>query len=482
MKAGPWLVPVAAVAVGAAAALAGGAGLKWALVPLGLLLLPFGWAALGSTRRLLLGLLVVSLCVHVDVNLGYTQGFTVMRMGVPVTLTSLVLLFGILHMFRLAWKGEFRLRFYPAVLVPYAAVALWAGLSGVWARAPERVVHGFPLALEGLLLLWFLANSIRDEEDARYVAGMMALAVGISGVFALAQVATNSSLGMDFLGEMEGWRPSGRYSRATGLWNNPNNLAFFLSGWLPLLFLGSVWGGKRWFRWGCLAGGLLGVAGLVFTQSRGGWASVVLASALGFVWAGRGRKREEGEEKKQGVGKALPLVVGLLVLAIPLLPVVIYRVGQDLGSLKGREQLIPPAFRMIGSHPLAGVGLDNYRVMVGWYDDNPPTRPDGSPEAVHNIYLQTAAELGVPALLLLALAVGLAMRMGARGIRRVRGDLALVGVGAFAGLVAVLLHGMGELGTIWHPKFRTIPFLCGVLLAVWGASRGGGEEEDSPPV
>ncbi len=464
------LLVVAAVLVGWAAAVAGSMGLKWALVPLGILCLPIGAAVLGSVRRLLLGLLVVSICVQVDVNLGYYAGFTTLKLGVPVTLTGLLVLAGSAHLLWKARKGKERVRSFGAVLVPYGAVVAWAGVTALFARSPDRVIHGFPMALEGLLLLWFVGNSIRGEEDARFVMGAMGLAVGLSGGVALAQFLANSTLGLEFLGEMEGWRPGGRYSRVTGLWNNPNNLAFFLSGWIPLLLLGAIWARRTWLRLGCLVSFLLGLTGLVLTQSRGGWVSVVLASGLGLVFLGR---RRGGEDARRVYRRALPVVVGVVVLAVPLLPVVIYRVGQDLGSLKGREQLIPPAFRMIESHPLMGVGLDNYRQMVGWYDPNPPTRPDGSPEAVHNIYLQTAAELGVPALVLVLLAIGVALRRGYLGAGEAGGDLGVLGAGALAGLLAVGLHGMGELGTIWHPKFRTIPFLCGVLLAVWAVSGKG---------
>jgi len=465
-------VVLAALAVGWVAAVAGSLELKWVLVPLGVLALPVGYAVVGSARRLFLGLLVLSLCVQVDVNLGWSQGFTYLRLGVPITLTGMVVLAGSVWLLWRGWKGGEGLEFFPGVVGPYGAAVLLAGLSVFWARVPERVVHGLPMAVEGLLVLWFVANTVRSEEDARFVGGAMAVAVAVSGGFALAQFWTGSSLGLTFLGEEKGWAAAGEYARATGLWNNPNNLAFFLTGWIPFLLFGAIWGRKGWLRGLCLGGFLLGLVGLVLTQSRGGWVSVVVSSGLGLVLLGR---RRAGEEARRVFKRALPVMVSLVVLAVPLLPVVVYRVGQDLGSLKGREQLIGPAFRMIGSHPILGVGLDNYRQMVGWYDDNPPTRPDGSPEAVHNIYLHTAAELGVPALLCLLFAVGLAMRRGYVGAGRLGGDLGILGMGALAGLVAVLLHGMGELGTIWHPKFRSIPYLCGVLLAVWQAARGSGE-------
>ena len=51
---------------------------------------------------------------------------------------------------------------------------------------------------------------------------------------------------------------------------------------------------------------------------------------------------------------------------------------------------------MVWQHPIMGVGFGNYKAMVTRYDTTGTVRED--PHVAHNAYLEIAAEMGIPAL------------------------------------------------------------------------------------
>jgi O-antigen ligase len=78
---------------------------------------------------------------------------------------------------------------------------------------------------------------------------------------------------------------------------------------------------------------------------------------------------------------------------------------------------------MFGNHPLTGVGLGNFVVVEPSYaDQNLNLDRVGlivnQPHRTHNTYLEVAAELGVPGLLLFLGVIGAALRPAVRGIAR----------------------------------------------------------------
>lgn len=445
-------------------AVAAGAGLpaKWFLVPLGVALLPLGLGLLGSGERLLAALLVVSLSMQADVTLGYARGFATETPGLPLTFTSLVLLAALARLALLRRAVEWQ----PGVLIPYALLMIWAALGLFWAPARERVLYRLPLVLEGLALCFVSAQLLRSLADARFLLGAVGLTTALSGLVALAQYLAGTSFDLPFLGELEEGFVGGRFARMPGLWNNPNNLAFFLIGWLPLLAPAALLARGPWLR-ACAGAGLLaGLVGLVLTQSRGGWAGVLagLLAALLFLLRMPGAKAG----LRGLAARAAPLLLGAAALLILFLPVISHRSAEDMSSFEARITLAATSLKVIASRPLEGTGLDNYAEVVPWYDPNPGLRPDGRPESVHNIYLHTAAEIGLPGLALLLAVLALSLARGARALPCLPAELGLLAAGALGGLVASLVHGLAELGTPGHPKLRGLSFLCGILLGLAG--------------
>lgn len=128
---------------------------------------------------------------------------------------------------------------------------------------------------------------------------------------------------------------------------------------------------------------------IILTYSRGGFLGLCVVCVFCLLRT----------KKKLAIGIAGILLIALIVrLAGP--PVI-----ERLSTIKNYEQDSSAAerleswkagLRMIASHPLSGVGLDNYRYLSMEYN------PDGLSNAIvaHNTFIHTGAEAGIPALLL----------------------------------------------------------------------------------
>lgn len=94
---------------------------------------------------------------------------------------------------------------------------------------------------------------------------------------------------------------------------------------------------------------------------------------------------------------------------------------------------------MIRSHPLTGVGLNNFRPLVAQYEDP----GEKVIKLAHNTHLEIAAELGVPALIVFLGIFVAAFRALGRVRRRTHDaastHLSNIALGMQAGLVAYLV-------------------------------------------
>lgn len=104
----------------------------------------------------------------------------------------------------------------------------------------------------------------------------------------------------------------------------------------------------------------------------------------------------------------------------------------DLGSLGIRLQQYVAAFFIAADHPLFGVGGANYPYIAKQY--GLPAKLRGHWFPMHNMYLATLAETGIPGFLLFMATLAMIFR---EGIRRVLADRSgdLLAAGLFAGML-----------------------------------------------
>jgi O-antigen ligase len=168
---------------------------------------------------------------------------------------------------------------------------------------------------------------------------------------------------------------------------------------------------ERFYCLGCV---LVMVAGVAVAASRGGFLGLVVG-LLVVAWQSRNRVR-----------KLVPLIglvvgLGLVTVASPLGQRLFSPTRADLASTQIREQLWSAALQMIKGHPIVGIGLGMFKPTVA-------ALTNGQLDYIaHNTYLEIAAEMGLPTLLIFLMIIFGSVQTLERVRRRaIRGGPALL--------------------------------------------------------
>jgi putative inorganic carbon (HCO3(-)) transporter len=188
---------------------------------------------------------------------------------------------------------------------------------------------------------------------------------------------------------------------------------FFAASAVLCLPLALEWSGKsqrpavRIYCLGCL---VLGLAATMVAASRGGFLG--LLAGMGFMaWSSRHRMRS------LAVGGAL-LIAFLLVSPSSPLRRIVSPDHSDVESQDARLSLWGAGLRMVRDHPLAGVGIGNFKHAARAYGD-----AEGDVwRMAHNAYLEIAAEMGLPGLTAFVGVIYLSCRSMNRLRRRMSGS------------------------------------------------------------
>jgi O-antigen ligase len=284
--------------------------------------------------------------------------------------------------------------------IALALLLVWLSLSLLWAENPSRVVEDLWhwIALAGLLLV--LATTLRTRRAIQLV--FAAFVVG-----ALASVL----YGVMFSNSLT--QPGDASARLQGAGGDPNALAASLVAAVVLAGALAASSPRPWVRAVSVGAIPLLVAGLVASQSRGGGLAALLTVLVAFVVFERGRVH---------VAAFTLLAIGAAMMWFSTTPGAWERLTNFDAGGGGRSTLWTGGWRAAKDHPVAGVGLNNFRDVGPDYARQPGQLEDVQilaerPRFVHNTYLQLLAENGVLGLLLyLAFTFGClrAMWMAAR--------------------------------------------------------------------
>ncbi|MDT8910147.1 O-antigen ligase family protein [Amycolatopsis sp. PS_44_ISF1] len=199
-------------------------------------------------------------------------------------------------------------------------------------------------------------------------------------------------------------------ARASGPQADPNDLAYFLVAAVPPLFVS-----HRDARWRFLVittAGTVLVGGALATFSRGG--ALGLAAALAWLLA---RRVLPWRVLVAAAASVAVLGLGALLLTGPQLA----RAVQEKTFIAGtnvdtRELRWQAAARMVAAHPVLGVGPGSFRTHYAAESHN--AEIDEQTPVAHNMYLEVAAELGLPGFALFAGVIGVAALTSERTVRR----------------------------------------------------------------
>lgn len=459
---------LSAICLGTIILFVGGLSNKWVFVLILAGSFPVFVVAIGSLERALQAFLIFSLFATMDVRPGWSEHYATLKPGIPITLTSIILLALYTLWFVRVSSRHGSVHLFPSVTIPFAVIVLWSGLSFLVATDPAYVVAVFPRALTAFLLFIYAANLLKSQEDIRFVITCVAIAVAFCGILGICQHVAGTSLNLEFLGGRETQRNI-EYSRVTisrvsGLFGDANNFAHLLSGVLPLLFACALSIAGFGLRILCTVSFLFGLMSLVLTFSRGGLLALVTSLLLITIVSLKKHWR-----KKFPGSLAHIIVIGLVavVLMAPLFSRIVTRFTKDdYGAAYSRIPMALKALKVIKREPLTGVGLGNYRVALPYFDSSPEIGYKGLPMIVHNMYLCIAAELGVPALGIFLWMSILFFRQGIIALTSADRHKSLFALGMLSGLAGIYFYGIFEDVCFGNPRFIVISAIGGFLMAL----------------
>lgn len=262
------------------------------------------------------------------------------------------------------WQSRFILLFYLTAAISFLTKS----------RQP---ISESPLAsCTCFMILLFVTLSVVDSlRRLRWVLLSAAAALAFGSVFVIREWIKFRNVYPDF---RPGWSVG-----------DSNYFATSAVLCLPFMILRVLSGeGVRWERRLYTGALLITLVAITLCASRGGFLGL-MAAFLVFVWRSRRRLRNL-------------VIISLLVLApalaLPNSPIrrLLQPTRSDRESSENRIAAWKAAKRMVDAHPLAGVGLGNFKQLMPTYTD-PGVRTD---TIGHNAYLEVAAEMGIPQLLI----------------------------------------------------------------------------------
>ena len=358
----------------------------------------------------------------------------------------------------------------------FASPSLWAAavLSVIAAAlcAPGDAVPAMtPLAFAiAAFVLWGVAN---DFLNSPYTAAGIFHPVFLGAGFVFsrrldlrARNAARSALlvGMAMLALWALWQSASGQGRALAHFETPNTLASVLNLALaPVLFRIAYGEGRRIV----LALAVLLTAALVCTLSRGGFIALgtgVLVTGLLFA------VRPPSRAVLCLVGVlAAGIAAGVLALQLPQwlasrgstpAPGIESLAATLEGTVGSRSELYRLAFSAVGERPWLGAGYLGFHAL---FEAGRASVPSYSPENVtwfvHDDYLQTLVELGLPGFLALATLVAAPFWLAKRVPPPETDRLALYAV--LAGLATMAIHALGD-----------FPFYVPICLLLFGTLLG----------
>jgi hypothetical protein len=340
-----------------------------------------------------------------------------------------------------------------------------AALSIFYAENPTWTVYELTRWLRFLLILIYVVKRMPPRWYPIVLFGLAAAVVTQSGMGLSETIRGASFLGSGPQEDAFTRSQVGKstITRAAGTAGHPGLLGAYLVLVLPVLFVMGFADEDRRRRWVWLPSALLGSAACVATLARAAWLGLVIALLIAAILAVHFRVLK-------------PRLLFRLALAALLLGLVVgaafggllwERLTLDFrGSVEFRSALNRASIDMIEDHPLLGVGLNNYTIVLPRYDPESTWAMQGGAgqlAAVHNLYLLVWSELGSVGLLAFLLFVAAPMLKSLLRCQAMERQHRALVAGLVAGMLGMLAAEMSQFAFWSEANLYTVPFFLGLL-------------------
>ena len=202
------------------------------------------------------------------------------------------------------------------------------------------------------------------------------------------------------------------------------------------------------------------LAAVMASGSRGAILSTVLAA---LVLSALMLARRQRSERRRNVAILILSLAGFCVALLAFGDVVLWRLAKIGLYDASRMALAETTLTAISSSPWFGYGYGTFGAIFPMFRDDPATIWN-SWSSAHNVYLETAAELGLPATVLLVCSVGWIVSACLRGAQARRRYRALPAAGASVA-VLVLVHAAVDFSLAVQAVNLTFATILGVGFA-----------------
>lgn len=321
------------------------------------------------------------------------------------------------------------------------------------------------LAKMGLLVL-IVKHYIRTEKDLRNALVILFSAAIFQGILAFSQTQFATSFGLGFLGERDVFFSLARegisFGRAGGTLGHSNALANFFEITLPIslsIYISNLNFKFRLFAFLTFCSGSIG---LFFTNSRAGWAAVLIGLFVSFILMFWYHQKQRIQLMKYGIS---------ILILISTLGLVFYeRILQRIklfsdDSWTFRLGTYDIAFNMFHAHPIIGIGANNYMILAETYI-NPLLALIFANSPVHNIFILILAETGILGLLAFVFLIFCIVRQAQKLMHNEQELISVTAIGLFSGIFALLAHAMLDWLLRYDPIYTLFWFAIGLLAAI----------------
>ena len=397
-------------------------------------------------EKILLAIFLLTLPIIIDKTFGLKE-HTGGAKGFIISLHDIALFILIfMWLWRMMLYKDRRIRYFRGYSLPIMGVLFMAVLS--MSNAADRLfsVYEWIEIFKMFLVFLYIANYVAETHNIRIVLFFLLLGLCIENGIVLLEVATGNALNLTFLGTRATKDPMmlamSSYYRVGGTLGGANGLAWYLTFLLPIPFALFFLRMRISYKIIIISIFSFGLFSLFLTYSRGGWIGFILGALLVLFL----------HLSKVNLAKKIYIViVYLLILGVATTlmfstsnPIKDRLTEDDRGSAYSRIPLMVVAVDMIKANPVIGIGLNNYTEVHQEYDYGIDKITQYYPVPVHNVFLQLAAEIGIPGLICFFWFIAAIFIRGIKYVRREGGLSTIVIIGIMGGMVGFLFDGLVE--------------------------------------
>jgi O-antigen ligase len=399
----------------------------------------------GQTKRLLLFLVVLDISLNIDINPGHDPTIVGTPNGYSISVAniSMLILYAI-WLIEMLYNSKNKPLFFSQMSLPMLGL-IGASLLSLF-NAVDTTFGFFEIIqlTELFLVAFYIANHIRERKDVKAILYALVAGLLVQSILVIIQFVTKTQF--DLLGNISE-TGSGLF-RPNGTFGHPNGVAGYTVPLLAItisLFFAKTRNISKVLSISAL---LLGVVTLVASLSRGGWISFIFV--LWILLLGNIQFRVF----KISPNIVLVSITSIFILAVLFGSSITYRVTNDYTPILSRLPLMTIAFNMISTHPIFGIGINNFGIVLADYTQG--LRPGAWLYVVHSKYLILWAETGIIGFFFFLWLLYSMFRTGFQILRLRHSFYSPMALGIVAGLSGMMIHMFGD-------TFQT----RGLVLILW---------------